>query len=643
MGEFRIKKYGKIGNTTKEFKYKCPICGEISWIEMRTLKKKKDDPRCTSCLRSDHCKKWSTDRWKNLTQDERDRSIDILHKGVKKYRDNISDEERKRVRSLKSKSTSMQMKARWANDEYRKKRGEVVREEMIDRWKNGAFDHVVKSLHVGRDNYFANASEEQKAERSSKISKALTGKPSAYWSTLSDEERESVSKERSDRMKKFWESVDDTRYEEYIKKKRQSATIYWDTLSEEEKAQKIKKALSSPHLRNDFHIRFEKAFEESHLANNFYYVSEYVTNNNDTIHSWDYGIFNNDGKLVVLVDLDGAFYHGDLYDYNGVHSREELDERRGLSIPEGVSHIIIYETNFSKCFKLLMKTIWVDYDTFISDTFKSLRNMPFPHPKYSNSELLQSYDKLAKFNCDSKYYSNISLNCRLGDRLITHFHESIYYAKRGNDVSPYDAWHDDKLLMEVIKNRVLYQNYLNPNKILQGFNISRIAMKVSVFSAARAKLIIYKYLNEFNKVFDPFSGFSGRMLGCISLGKRYIGQDISPIHVRESNDILEFLDKYGIEFDASVEVGNVLESKGKYDCLFTCPPYSDKEVWLDVPVSIYTCDDWIDICMKRFKCKRYVFVVDSTTKYKDCIVDTITNRSHLSTNQEFVISIGGIS
>ena len=129
------------------------------------------------------------------------------------------------------------------------------------------------------------------------------------------------------------------------------------------------------------------------------------------------------------------------------------------------------------------------------------------------------------------------------------------------------------------------------------------------------------------------------MLGCISLGKKYIGQDISEIHVRESNEIIKFLLDNEINISANVTVDNILNSSAEYPCLFTCPPYSDKEQWLDVPVNMNTCDDWIDICLKNFKCKRYLFVVDDTEKYKDCIVDNVSNESHFGDNSEHIILI----
>ena len=342
----------------------------------------------------------------------------------------------------------------------------------------------------------------------------------------------------------------------------------------------------------------------------------------------------------MVVDLDGSYFHADNCDYDGIHSREEYDEKRFKSIPDGkIIPYVIQELNFEKSFQKMIKSVVMDYDNFIETAFQEYRSMPFPNPQYSNDELIKSFNQLLKMNCNDKYHRDLSLNTRVGDRLIQHFHPSIYHAHTKGNISPYDAWMDDKLLRKCIENRIMYQNYLNPSKILQGFNVAKIATKVSVFSAGRAKLLINKYLSQYDTIFDPFSGFSGRMLGTVSLDKRYIGQDISDIHVRESLKMIEFLKGCGYDIRATIVEADILSSTGEYPCLFTCPPYSDKEQWLDVLPSKRSCDDWIDICIERFKCSRYLFVVDNTIRYKDYIVDEIKNKSHLNKNSEYVIMI----
>lgn len=89
--------------------------------------------------------------------------------------------------------------------------------------------------------------------------------------------------------------------------------------------------------------------------------------------------------------------------------------------------------------------------------------------------------------------------------------------------------------------------------------------------------------------------------------------------------------------NATVTQADVLESSGEYECLFTCSPYEDIEQWQDVPISINTCDDWIDECLMRFRCHKYLFIVDYTDKYASHIVDVITNRSHLNRNNEYIV------
>ena len=52
-----------------------------------------------------------------------------------------------------------------------------------------------------------------------------------------------------------------------------------------------------------------------------------------------------------------------------------------------------------------------------------------------------------------------------------------------------------------------------------------------------------------------------------------------------------------------------------------------------------SCDEWIDICLSTYKCKRYLFVVDKTEKYTDKIVETLTAKSHFGKHTEYVICL----
>ena len=504
--------------------------------------------------------------WRKMS-DERREELSNIHRDSW---NNIPIEKKKYIQA-RSSETGI---ARWNDESYRKK----------------GIIHL-RNIH---NNWLKNV---QPAERI-EINKKISASKIKWFNSLTDDEKDKLSK-------KMKESYNKIPYEKRISL--------------------LKRVLSKSHEKNNLHKKFEFYFENNtYLEYNYFSPEVMVGVKRKAAHSWDYGIYDENGELQMLVDIDGTYFHADHCDYDGLRSKEEYDEKRFLSVPDGVRYNIIQERKWNETFDLMIKELHMSYDEFILSKFRYCRLLPeMPYPYYKDEELLKSYDQLLKLQID-KYRNNISINNREGDRIINHFHHSIYSAKcKDSEKSPYDAWTDDEILLSLIKNHIICPNKLNFNKILQGFNICENFKKVDVFSAGRAKLLILQHLNEFDTVFDPFSGFSGRMLGAISAGKKYIGQDLSPIHIRESKQIVSLLQKYGQNIDVSLSCKDIMKSSGKYPCLFTCPPYADKEQWLNIPIDMRTCDDWIDICLERFQCKKYLFVVDDTVKYKDYIIKTI--------------------
>lgn len=223
--------------------------------------------------------------------------------------------------------------------------------------------------------------------------------------------------------------------------------------------------------------------------------------------------------------------------------------------------------------------------------------------------------------------------------LIRFFHKSIFEASKKNKLNPLQAWQDKDLIKKSALNRLKYIGRCTPQDILKGFSIAQIAPKVSVFRSTLAKNLIEKYLGNVDLIIDPFSGFSGRMLGAFNSNKKYIGFDINEKHVKESNEIIAYK---SIQDFCKVEVQDLTTFEGtdwqnQNAALFTCPPYKDKEHWNENEIE-KSCDEWIDLCLEKHKgCKSYLFVVDKTEKYKDKIVEKITNKSHFGTNFEYVI------
>ena len=247
-------------------------------------------------------------------------------------------------------------------------------------------------------------------------------------------------------------------------------------------------------------------------------------------------------------------------------------------------------------------------------------------------------DFLQLFRNDLPFpYINADLSDTSDLGVIHHFHKSIYEASRKNTISPLLAWKNKELVKKCALNRLKYVKKCRPCDILQGFNVAKIAPKVSLFKPALAERLINTYLAEYDTIFDPFSGFSGRMIGCENSGKKYIGQDINEKHISEGNEIIAYKNYQ----NSVLTVQNVLtDTNKKFACLFTCPPYGGKEHWnINNDEVEKTCDEWIDICLEKYDCESYLFVVDETDKYKYNIVETITNKSHFGINNEYVIFI----
>ena len=395
--------------------------------------------------------------------------------------------------------------------------------------------------------------------------------------------------------------------------------------------------------------KFENWFKSSHLSRD--YVCEPIENtmSDPDVHIWNYRIIDNASKqiaayvdlfpnLIHLITISGCAY------WSRMQPISQADTV--LDSEDGIKKFVIHYDTFTADFEFMLKNLFKSYDSYVQSSLENFQRQPFPYPTYTAEDMIKTYEALKKMPFDPKKHpistdNNIPLTTGFGNFLIRNYHKSIWHSNCKGHTSPYDAWYLKQDVLDCIKNRMIFKKKLSPDIILQGFNVSKIAPKVTVFSAGRAKQIILTYLNDFDTIFDPFSTFSGRMLATISAGKKYIGIDPSEIRVRESNEIIKFLTDSGQKVSAEITHKSILDvnSVESYPCLFTCPPHSDTESWPDVNLPSLTCDEWIDECLKRFNCKRYVFLVDKTDKYKDFVKKELVTKSHLYTSNEKIIVI----
>jgi hypothetical protein len=264
----------------------------------------------------------------------------------------------------------------------------------------------------------------------------------------------------------------------------------------------------------------------------------------------------------------------------------------------------------------------VDYQHCVDSLLEQMLNTSFPYPSIDKKKIIEDWQRLLQGE-------------GTGKRIIEYFFkEVIYSASVGKHMSPLEAWRDPYILRKTIENRIIYDKYgLSPRHILKGFSVMKTSPKVSVFSPSLAISLLKKY-SPYDKIFDPFMGFGGRLLGVVALNKRYTGWDINEEHIRCSLNMISALSLS----NAKVEIKNSFNNAFSSDCLFTCPPYNLKEVWGENQLDL-SCDEWISICLQNFKCQQYIFVVDKTIEFKDNIVEELENKSHFGKNTEKVVVV----
>lgn len=375
--------------------------------------------------------------------------------------------------------------------------------------------------------------------------------------------------------------------------------------------------------------RFHKQFHDSILSEEFYFKHglELKSSDKKIEHLWDLAVYDNKSKsLKVLIDII----------FNECYNEAEDDYERSCTVPDGVEIHLIRSNEFTRDFEELIRIIKLDYNEYMEDLFQQCRTLGLPYPNYNHYQLIDDYQKLRAL-----IGSDFSINTRMnyGSKLINHFHKSILETSVNGKPPVSEAWNNDDLLRKVILNRTLFRNRLNPNKILQGFNISKIAPKPSVLSATKAKILIETFLPDIRLMVDPYMGYSGKMLAATSLGISYVGLNPNKKEFNETKNMVYFLEKCKNNFK-DFRRPLLLESESQvtdiFDAMFAYIVHQFPE---DVANNT---DNEIDRLITTFSCHVYLIIVGDTKRYVKYEITTIDNKTHFYHNDEKVLLIPGI-
>ena len=207
----------------------------------------------------------------------------------------------------------------------------------------------------------------------------------------------------------------------------------------------------------------------------------------------------------------------------------------------------------------------------------------------------------------------------------------FYDVKVSSKYSAKEAFDNELIRWEMIKNRILYKGgFITNSDILRALNVTRKAKQPSWFKKELAVDLIKKYAST-DVIVDTFAGWGMRYEAAKDLNKQYIGIDLNP-------ELVEYHKSLG----RTIDLGDAKMFKYDDECsVLICPPYHDIEIYIDNQDIELTQCQWLEIVMKNVpNAAEYIMVCKKVDPgYEQYIVDTISNKSHLGINREYVLLI----
>lgn len=155
-----------------------------------------------------------------------------------------------------------------------------------------------------------------------------------------------------------------------------------------------------------------------------------------------------------------------------------------------------------------------------------------------------------------------------------------------------DLLYDPEILGELYINRYKYlhklPHQLSNLELLNGLSISGKLRKYTVFDNTGMLQFIEKYKPKV--ICDPCAGWGERLLTCHMLGIKYLGIDINSKVVQGNSELVKKynIDGYVMNFDSSET------SFDHPECLFTCPPYWNTEIYTDIGAENLSYKDFLE-------------------------------------------------
>lgn len=221
----------------------------------------------------------------------------------------------------------------------------------------------------------------------------------------------------------------------------------------------------------------------------------------------------------------------------------------------------------------------------VEQAFVYWRERGFPYYRLTSKQVSQEFSKLCEKDWKAVFTANGLHSSNVGVRLANSFQTSIWKVRVHRFRSPMDVFRDDQLLRKAIERSLaIWPDRFGTNAaclrgILKTFPDTA---SVSNYKPMVAKAVMAKYSQD-GPIVDFSAGYGGRLLGALSLNKRYIGIEPNRSQVVGCLRMINALSRLHFPLPAAELLNGVAEDelsrfpKNFAELVFSSPPFFDWE------------------------------------------------------------------
>lgn len=234
---------------------------------------------------------------------------------------------------------------------------------------------------------------------------------------------------------------------------------------------------------------------------------------------------------------------------------------------------------------------------FVHEIFNHYRSKGFPYYEYSHDEKMREFEKLKSFDRTNLIDNDVVKQTMHGLGLAWSYFPHSFSVKCNKKLSPFEAFYNDEIFLNVIKKRLKMGTYISDSGIRKMLKIYSGVQSVSNFRPTAAASIYDKYCKG-GVTWDMSGGWGGRLLGAMISGvDKYIATEPSTLTFKGLNKIVNDFNFKNVEIIQKGSEDTVLD-KNSVDLCFTSPPYFNLEKYTIEATQSFikynTFDIWID-------------------------------------------------